>query len=239
MSAAKEGPMRKSNRMFEIIQLLRAANHPMRADDLATQLEVSPRTIYRDIAALQAMQTPIDGAAGIGYVMRQGYDLPPLNFDTEEIEALRVGLAMLSRTGDSALQDATNRIRAKVDALHGPADWLQVSPWGAPLDDPAKGCIPGTALRHAIRSARKLQFIYKDEQGSTTNRVIRPVAIFYHVECKMIAGWCELRAAFRHFRTDRIYDYAVLEDSFADQAETLRALWSEHNNWDHTKTESV
>lgn len=91
--------MRRSTRLFEIIQILRAAEGPLTADVIAEQLEVSKRTIYRDIAALQAMRTPIEGEAGLGYVMRRGYDLPPLNFDGEEIEALRVGLAMLTRTG--------------------------------------------------------------------------------------------------------------------------------------------
>lgn len=102
----------------------------MTAEFLARQLEVSTRTIYRDISALQIMNTPIDGEPGIGYMMRKGYDLPPLNFDMEEIEALRVGLALLSRTGDSALQRAAQRIHEKVDALHGTADWLRVAPWG-------------------------------------------------------------------------------------------------------------
>ncbi|MEY8842994.1 helix-turn-helix transcriptional regulator, partial [Cribrihabitans sp. XS_ASV171] len=83
--------MRKSSRLFELIQILRAAPRPVTAEALADQLEVSPRTIYRDIAALQSMRTPIEGAAGIGYMLRQGYDLPPLNFDGEEIEALWVG----------------------------------------------------------------------------------------------------------------------------------------------------
>ncbi len=224
--------MPKSNRLFEIIQLLRAANHPMRAEDLATKLEVSTRTIYRDIAALQAMQTPIEGAAGIGYVMRRGYDLPPLNFDTEEIEALRVGLAMLSRTGDGALQSAAYRIHAKIDALHGAADWLQVSPWGAAPDDPSQGCVSVAHLRQAIRDAQKLRLTYCDGQGKSTCRTIRPLALVYHVECVIIAGWCELRGGFRHFRTDRIYACEMLADTFADQAEALRKLWAEHNRWD-------
>jgi predicted DNA-binding transcriptional regulator YafY len=109
--------MRRSDRLFEIIQILRSARQPVTAEAIARQLEVSTRTIYRDISALQVMNTPIEGESGIGYIMRRGYDLPPLNFDLEEIEALRVGLALLSRTGDSALQCAARRIHAKVDAL--------------------------------------------------------------------------------------------------------------------------
>lgn len=121
--------MRRSTRLFEIIQILRAAGAPVTAEALAARLEVSVRTVYRDIAELQAQRTPIEGEAGIGYVMRRGYDLPPLNFDAEEVEALWVGLSLLARTGDSHLQRAASRICQKIDALHCPADWLQVAPW--------------------------------------------------------------------------------------------------------------
>lgn len=93
--------MSKSTRFFEIIQMLRAAKAPLLARDMAETLEVSPRTIYRDIATLQSMQTPILGEPGIGYVMRKGYDLPPINLDVEEAEAIAVGLAMIARTGDA------------------------------------------------------------------------------------------------------------------------------------------
>lgn len=230
--------MPRSNRLFEIIQMLRAARVPQTAQMLATKLEVSTRTIYRDIAALQAMRTPIEGEAGIGYIMRGGYDLPPVNFDAEEIEALRVGLAMLTRTGDSGLQRAAMRIHQKIDALHGPADWLQVSPWGAPSDDPNRGCVSIAMLREAIRDARKLQLTYRAENGEDTLRVVRPVALVYHLESVMVAAWCELRTGFRHFRTDRIYGCDVLSDTFTDQAETLRALWSEANRWDDKNYDS-
>ena len=224
--------MRRSNRLFEIIQILRAADRPMTADALSQQLEVSTRTIYRDIAALQMMSTPIEGEPGIGYVMRRGYNLPPLNFDLEEIEALRVGLALLSRAGDSALLQAARRIREKIDALHGPADWLQVAPWGAAHDDPAKGCVSKAVLRDAIRSERKLELIYQDEQGCRTVRTVRPLALVYHLECVMLASWCELRAGFRHFRTDRIYGCDVLDQDFAGQGDALRAIWPDLNRWD-------
>ncbi|MBU4531867.1 MAG: YafY family transcriptional regulator [Hoeflea sp.] len=224
--------MRRSNRLFEIIQILRAAGRPMTADALARKLEVSTRTIYRDIAALQMMRTPIEGEPGIGYVMRRGYDLPPLNFDPEEIEALRVGLALLSRTGDSALQRAARRIHEKVEALHGPADWLLVAPWGAPPDDPAKGCVQVSTLRDAIRAERKLRLTYQDEQGCQTVRTVRPLALVYHLECVMLACWCELRAGFRHFRTDRIYGCDVLAERFVGQGEALRGVSPDQNRWD-------
>ncbi|MEM9550604.1 MAG: YafY family protein [Pseudomonadota bacterium] len=229
--------MPRSNRLFELIQILRAAKTPITADALAAQLEVSTRTIYRDIAALQAMRTPIEGESGVGYVMRRGYDLPPLNFDSEEAEALSVGLAMLVRTGDSALQRAAVRVREKVDALRDSRDWLQVSPWGAPIDDPEKGCIPISRYRDAIREARKLRLDYRDNHDNRTDRVVRPVALTYHVECVMLAAWCETRGAFRHFRTDRVYGCDVLDEDFLDDCCTLRRLWMEQNTQNDTPGE--
>ena len=106
--------MRRAGRLFELIHLLRRARKAITAVQLAEALEVSPRTIYRDIAALMAMRVPIDGAAGVGYIMRPGYDLPPLMFDREEVEAVAVGLQLLNRTGDQDLQAAARRVAAKI-----------------------------------------------------------------------------------------------------------------------------
>jgi predicted DNA-binding transcriptional regulator YafY len=229
---AKVDDMQRSTRLFEIIQILRSRQGPVRADDLAATLEVSARTIYRDIAALQSMGTPVEGEAGIGYIMRRGYDLPPLNFDQEELEALRVGLSMLARSGDSGLQRAAQRICDKVAGLNTPAEWLQVAPWGAAPDDTGQGCISLALIRQTIRESRKLRILYRGSCGSETRRVLRPLALVYHVECVMIGAWCELRREFRHFRTDRIWEWEALDDSFADQAATLRTLWAEENQWE-------
>jgi len=217
--------MSRSNRLFEIIQILRAAPRPVKAEDLAAKLEVSVRTIYRDIAALQARQTPIEGEAGIGYIMRSGYDLPPLNFDQEEVEALRVGLLLLARTGDSMLQKAAERIFEKVEALHGPADWLQVTPWGVSSDDPELGCVSISMLREVIRDEHKIELTYRDENDVETRRIVRPVGLSYRSTCILLAGWCELRSGLRHFRTDRIYSCDKLEDRFTGQSAVLRELW--------------
>lgn len=223
--------MHRVNRMFEIIQLLRASGRPVRAENLAEQLEVSKRTIYRDVSALQAMRIPIDGEAGVGYMMRRGYDLPPLNFDSEEVEALRVGLAMLNRTGDSALKKAAERISKKIDALHCADSRIQVAPWGAPLDDPDKGCVSKSMVRAAIRNSRKLKILYQCPDKEKSERVIRPLAIIYHLEVVMIAAWCESRGAFRHFRMDRIWDCHEMDEEFSDQAEALLSLWEEQEGF--------
>ncbi|PCJ08477.1 MAG: transcriptional regulator [Rhodobacteraceae bacterium] len=224
--------MHRSNRLFEIIQILRASSNPVTAARLAEMLEVSARTVYRDIASLQAMGTPIEGEAGLGYVMRRGYDLPPLNFDAEEVEALQVGLSMLVRTGDSTLQQAAQRICHKIEDLQADADWLRVAPWGAASDDPAKGCVSLGVLRNAIRCEQKLQLTYRDGALFQTYRVVRPVALIYHLDCTMLAAWCELRGAFRHFRSDRIWGCEVLEGHFLGQGSALRKLWSEQHCWE-------
>ncbi len=226
--------MRRSARLFEIIQILRASSGPVTAEELSAKLEVSVRTVYRDIAALQAQRTPIEGEAGVGYLMRRGYDLPPLNFDAEEVEALWVGLSMLARTGDSTLQQAANRVCRKIEALRAPADWLQVAPWGAPADDPAKGCISIATYREAIRAEQKLRITYQDSDDKRTDRIIRPVALIYHIECTMLAGWCEMRSGFRHFRTDRIWSCELVDEHFCGQGQPLRAIWQEQNNWDRS-----
>lgn len=225
--------MPRTDRLFEIIQILRAARLPVRAEDLAQQLEVSKRTVYRDIAALQAMRTPVEGEAGIGYVLRKGYDLPPLNFDEEEMEALHVGLAMLMRTGDGALQQAAARVGRKIADVHASAEWLQVAPWGAPQDDPELSCVSTALLRRAVRSARKISLAYVDKNGQRSCRVLRPLGLIYHIDCTLLAAWCELRGGFRHFRTDRMLSADLLEDGFADQAQSLRKLWREQEDWNY------
>jgi predicted DNA-binding transcriptional regulator YafY len=108
---------------------------------------------------------------------------------------------------------------------------LQVAPWGAAYDDPAKGCVSKSILRDAIRRENKLRIVYRDGNGVETERIVRPLALVYHLECVMLAAWCELRSAFRHFRTERIYGCEVLDDRFSGQAGGLRMVWMEQLNW--------
>ena len=133
--------MRRADRLFDVIQALRTAKGPVTAHTLAERLEVTPRTVYRDIATLQARQVPIEGAAGIGYVLKRGFDLPPLMFTPDEVEAIAVGARMLSRTGDAGLQAAAGRVLSKItvalpDPLRGhlATPPLFVSERGAPLE---------------------------------------------------------------------------------------------------------
>ena len=173
------------------------------------------------------MRTLVEGAAGLGYILGQSYDLPPLNFDSEEIEALQVALLMLARTGDRSLRRAAQRIGQKIADLNDPADWLLVAPWAASADDPSCGCVSKAELRMAIRRERELRLIYRNGEDSEATRVIRPIALVYHIRAVILVGWCELRRAFRHFRTDRIYGCQVLETGFKGKGVVLRDLWKE------------
>lgn len=227
--------MPKSDRLFEIIQLLRAAKEPMLAQDMADQLEVSKRTIYRDIVTLQAMQTPILGEAGIGYVMRKGYDLPPLNFDVDEAEALAVGLSLIARTGDIALWRAAGRAARKLNEAAPGTRRLVASSWG--LDD-IQTIDLGT-LRAAIRAEQKIGLHYGDEKGAVTRRVIWPLVLIYYVDTAMIAAWCELREDIRHFRLDRVRDWSLEQDHFTGQSAQLLSHWEQTQKDDTVLTRAL
>lgn len=213
--------MRRTARLFEIIQILRAQSKTITAQQIAEMLEVSTRTVYRDIAALQAMRTPIDGEAGIGYMMRSGYDLPPLNFDAEEVEAIVVGLSLLTRTGDSGLLKAASRVSAKIDNVRENKQSLQVSNWGASTPQ----SIEMSELRQAIREEQKMDIHYLDGMNNQSQRTILPIAIVYYIEVIVLAAWCELRKDFRHFRVDRISNHQLIEDYFKGNGDELRSNW--------------
>jgi predicted DNA-binding transcriptional regulator YafY len=220
--------MSRSTRMFEIIQLLRAADAPVTSNALAETLEVAPRTIYRDIAALQAMRVPIEGEAGVGYVMRAGFDLPPLMFTNEEVEAIVVGLALLRRTGDVGLQAAADSVGNKIAEVLPEdrsrdfrASPLYVSKWG--VKTPTRADL--RSIRRAIRDETRLRIVYEDAEQRRTERAVKPLALLYYIEVAVLVAWCELRQAFRHFRADRIVECNSMGEGFAGEGDKLREIW--------------
>src|SRR5579872_2864565 len=209
--------MRKASRLFEIIQILRLAKRPVTAAEIAEKLEVAPRSIYRDIAALQAMRVPIEGGRGIGYILRPGFNLPPLMFSIEETEAIVLALALLDRTGDVALKQAAKRVNQKIAAAIPPPlrqafSAKSLHAWGA-VAPPPQGVDLG-AVRRAIRDEQKLAIAYCDESGRETNRTIWPLALIYYSETANLVAWCELRQALRNFRADRVRRSALVDDFF-------------------------
>ena len=220
--------MRKASRLFEIIQLLRAAKRPLTAAAIAERLEVVPRSIYRDIAALQAMRVPIDGSRGIGYILRPGFNLPPLMFSIDETEAIVLAMALLERTGDVALKHAARNVRSKIaavvpDPLRAALGTSALHAWGS-IAPPPKG-IDLAILRRAVRDELKLEMRYADEQGRGSERVIWPIALIYYSDVIHIVAWCEMRKAQRTFRSDRIRSSALTGDEFRGKGERLRQQW--------------
>ena len=220
--------MDRASRLIDIIQLLRRAKKPLTAEAIAEAVEVTKRTIYRDIVSLQAMRAPIDGQAGIGYVMRPGFDLPPLAFTAEEVEAVVVGLSLIRRTRDTGLLRAARSVARKIAAALPEGvesgldeEKLQVSPWSA--IPPSTIDLDG--IRRAIREEQKLRLNYQDVQLRSTERIVRPIALVYYVDNVIVAAWCELREGFRHFRADRIKGCVATGDRFKGEGDELRVAW--------------
>jgi predicted DNA-binding transcriptional regulator YafY len=221
-------PMRRADRLFDILQTLRAAAGPLTAAALAEKLEVTQRTIYRDVAALQASRVPIEGAAGIGYVLRPGFDLPPLMFTADEIDAIVVGARHARRLRDPRLQAAAESVLAKVAQVvpDGLRDYLRLPPFYV-----SEGSVPPPAgiglaeLRDAIHGQRKIAIAYVDAEDRSTERTIWPIALAFYVDATVVAAWCELRGGFRHFRADRIRAARVLDERFSTDNGRLLADW--------------
>jgi predicted DNA-binding transcriptional regulator YafY len=191
-------PMSRAERLLGLMQLLRRHRRPVSGAALARELDISVRTLYRDIASLQAQGAHIDGEPGMGYVLRPGFMLPPLMFSEEEIEALVLGSRWVADRGDRELAEAARNVLAKVAAVL-PADLrheldssaLLVGP-GAPLEPDS---VDLAKLRRAIRSQRKVEIRYRDLKGEETTRVVWPFMLGFFDRVRVLAAWCELRAA--------------------------------------------
>src|SRR5262245_3118323 len=223
--------MRRADRLFQIIQLLRRRRTTATAAAIADRLGVSERTIYRDIRDLVLAGTPIDGEAGVGYRIRPGYDLPPLMFDREEIQALVLGARIVRQVGDPALARASESILSKVAAVL-PKD-LEPLLADARLYMPGLAKTPSSAAglamaREALIAQRRLRLKYANENGAETDRTVRPLGVFFWGRTWTLAAWCEMRNGFRNFRLDRVAD-AALGDRFEDEpGRTLRDLLAQY-----------
>jgi predicted DNA-binding transcriptional regulator YafY len=219
--------MRRADRLFQIIQLLRRRRTATTAAHIAERLEISERTVYRDIRDLMLAGTPIDGEAGVGYRIRPGYDLPPLMFDREEIQALVLGARIVRQFGDPSLARASDSILAKVASVV-PKDLqplLTDTKLFVPTVVGATRAADGLAIaRDALVARRRLRFRYANERGDASERVVRPLGVFFWGRTWTLAAWCEMRTAFRNFRLDRISDAAIGEPFAEEPGRTLRDL---------------
>ncbi len=217
--------MRRADRLFQIIQLLRRKK-VLTAAALAERLEVSERTIYRDVRDLVLAGTPIDGEAGVGYTLRPGYDLPPLMFDHAEVEALVLGARMVASFGDPELARAARSAISKVESVLPKQLVPRLAETRIFAPDTGRGARLGATLlpvRHAVAECRKLDIAYAREDGKKSRRTVRPLATFFWGSAWTLVAWCELRSDFRSFRLDRIARLAVSEQCFeAEPGRTLR-----------------
>jgi len=213
--------MRRADRLFRIVQFLRAGRLQT-ARSLAQKLQVSERTVYRDVQDLQLSGVPILGEAGVGYTLRRDYDLPPLMFDHREITALVLGSRMVAAWGDAELASAANDALRKIEAVLTPALRDRID--AVPLHVPTHGLkSQGIAreileqLRGAIEGSNIVQVAYGDEKDRVTERRLRPMALLFWGNVWTLVAWCELRNDFRSFRIDRFKSLHRLEETFLQE----------------------
>ena len=220
--------MRRADRLFQIIQALRRRRGPVTAEALAAELEASKRTIYRDIADLIGQRVPIRGEAGVGYVLEAGFDMPPMMLTPDEIEAAVLGAQWVAAHGDPALSKAAHDLVAKIAAAVPERlrpFVLEPATAANPAWNQARDGLDMARTRDCIRDGRKLRLDYRDEHGHGSERTVWPVAVGYHATTRVLAAWCELRQAFRHFRTDRVAGADFLEERDPARPGVLRQQW--------------
>jgi len=211
--------MRRADRLFQLVQFIRGRRLST-AEQLAQRLEVSVRTVYRDIADLQAQGVPIEGEAGVGYRMRAGFDLPPLMFSTEEAQALVAAVRVAQSRLDEGLADQADIALGKIlavlpSAARAAAESLTL--YAIPLEGQGPVRERLAQLRRAAEARRVVWMRYADQHDSLSERRVRPLGCFFWSEVWTLAAWCELRGGFRNFRLDRVQQMMVLEDRFRDE----------------------
>ncbi|MEM9427189.1 MAG: YafY family protein [Pseudomonadota bacterium] len=222
--------MRRADRLFQIVQYLRGGRLTTAAQ-LAERLEVSERTIYRDIADLIGSGVPIDGEAGVGYLMRDGYDMPPLMFSRDEIVALTVGARLVRAWGGVAMASAAEEALVKIRAIlpreaRIRAEGVQVHAWQMPELDPLTRTRLDD-LETAIEARTRLEIGYRSEDGTESERVIRPLGLWFWGKVWTLVAWCELREDFRMFRADRIGTMAEVGTYQPVPDQSLKAFYAQ------------
>ncbi|NJM31211.1 MAG: YafY family transcriptional regulator [Rhizobiales bacterium] len=231
--------MRRADRLLRVIQILRRHRRPVTGQAMAEELEVSLRTLYRDIADLITDGVPIRGEAGIGYVLGEGYDLPPLMFTADELEAVMLGLRWVAKRGDKDLSRAALDSVAKIGTVL--PERLRPFLFDAGLLVPPSyafaDSVDVSEFRRAIREQRKAAICYRDENAAETERTIWPIAIAYFDAQRLIVSWCELRRDFRSFRTDRMLKADVLRDRYPERRKVLLKRWMTLDSADHRRAQ--
>ncbi len=233
--------MDKTERLFAVMDALRRHRRPVTAASLAQEQGVSVRTLYRDVQTLIGLGAPIDGEAGVGYMLKPGFFLPPLMFTPEELEALVLGARWVGAQPDDGLGHAAKNALAKI-ATASPEDLRDrindTGLWPVAVWRQDKKPVPMLGdVRLAMRTEKAIAISYQDEAGTPSERTIWPVQLAYYDGKQTIAAWCCLRRAFRHFRTDRIGSLVVTTERYGKRRAVLekewRDSWHEDPRWQH------
>ncbi|MBM1309264.1 YafY family transcriptional regulator [Sulfitobacter mediterraneus] len=211
--------MRRSDRLFDIIQILRDGKLH-RAQDIAARLEVSTRTIYRDMDTLVGSGVPVEGERGVGYMITEAISLPPLTLTSAELEALNLGLAVVAQAADQDLKTAADTLADKIDAVLPARTIAEAQAWKFavyPFADATRNLSHMALLRSAIKARQKVRLTYTSREGNVTSRIIRPLHMEYWGRVWTLTSWCELRNGFRVFRLDLIETTEALPELFVDE----------------------
>jgi len=218
----------RSGRLLQLLQILRRHRQPISGHRLANELGISIRTLYRDIATLQLQGAEIEGEAGVGYILKSGFFLPPLMLSQDEIEALMLGVRWVSTFGDKALASSATDALAKITAVLPPEVCEGASAVPLRVGPPMPEHLLNedlSALRHAIRIERKLKIDYRDKHGHTSIRIIWPFSIGYFSQGRILAAWCETKQDYRHFQTDNITLLQTLDQAYPRRRSQLFKEW--------------
>ncbi len=222
--------MRRTERLFQIIQILRSARSPITGQEIADELEISIATLYRDMAELHAQRIPIRGEAGVGYVLDDGYDMPPLMLTPDELEAAALGAAWVAQEADPSLARAARDLVSKLSsAIPKELRPIVLDASSKAIQTRAKVSerFDSALLRHAIRERYRLQLIYTDRDGNRSDRIVWPLLIAFLDRTRYLVAWCETKEDYRHFKTERVQELKVLAEKYPGRRVALLKGWEE------------
>lgn len=225
--------MDKTERLFSLLDALRRRRSPVTAETLAEEQGVSTRTIYRDLQTLMGLGAPVEGEAGVGYVLRSGFFIPPLMFSPTELEALVLGARWVQTLPDGELAQAAENALAKI-ATASPDDLRarmgDAGLWPVRLSGSFEPMPVLERARHAMRTERAVRMAYEDAEGARTERTVWPVQLAYYEHKQILVAWCKAREAFRHFRPERIRSFDITTEPYGRPRRTLAIEW--RKKWD-------
>ncbi|MEZ8547368.1 helix-turn-helix transcriptional regulator [Vibrio cyclitrophicus] len=222
--------MSRSQRLLDLLQLLRRYKYPASAEDLANKLDVSVRTIYRDIATLQSQGAEVEGEAGLGYILKPSFDLPPMMFSFEELEALKLGVEWVVKQANGEFNEAAIDALAKISAVlpsdHEAKHTESVIRVASILKAP-KVMVKLAELKATIQKEYKAEILYEDAKGAISKRVVWPILIGVFEQHTILVAWCETRNDYRNFRLDRVQSFLQLESKYERSRHALLTVWED------------